>query len=52
MAVSELDADVVALYVHDVKQKYEQIFVPFKKMCRREKVISSCFLKNLALNSW
>lgn len=45
VAVSELDADVVALYVHDVKQKYEQVFVPFKKLCRREKVISTSFFK-------
>ncbi|KAE8651489.1 U-box domain-containing protein 34 [Cucumis sativus] len=39
VAVSELDADVVALYVHDVKQKYEQVFVPFKKLCKREKFL-------------
>lgn len=39
VAVSELDADVVALYVHDMKKKYEQVFVPFKKLCRREKFL-------------
>ncbi|KAL9325866.1 hypothetical protein ACSQ67_006511 [Phaseolus vulgaris] len=31
--VSEADADVFAAYVDDVKQKSEQIFVPFKKLC-------------------
>ncbi|KAK7388220.1 hypothetical protein VNO78_23030 [Psophocarpus tetragonolobus] len=31
--ISEADADVFAAYVEDVKQKSEQIFVPFKKLC-------------------
>ncbi|KAK7265393.1 hypothetical protein RJT34_33013 [Clitoria ternatea] len=31
--ISEADADVFAAYVQDVKQKSEQIFVPFKKLC-------------------
>ncbi|BAT76841.1 U-box domain-containing protein [Vigna angularis] len=31
--VSEADADVFAACVDDVKQKSEQIFVPFKKLC-------------------
>ncbi|XP_027329699.1 U-box domain-containing protein 34 [Abrus precatorius] len=31
--ISEVDADVFAAYVEDVKQKSEQIFVPFKELC-------------------
>ncbi|KAK7329670.1 hypothetical protein VNO77_23844 [Canavalia gladiata] len=31
--VSEADADVFAAYVQHVKQKSEEIFVPFKKLC-------------------
>ncbi|XP_057417039.1 U-box domain-containing protein 34 isoform X2 [Lotus japonicus] len=34
--VSEADADAFATYVEDVKQKSEQVFVPFKKLCESE----------------
>uniref|UniRef100_A0A5B7BWZ9 RING-type E3 ubiquitin transferase n=1 Tax=Davidia involucrata TaxID=16924 RepID=A0A5B7BWZ9_DAVIN len=36
--VKELDANVVALYVQDMKVKYEEIFIPFKKLCKTRKV--------------
>ncbi|KAK7291825.1 hypothetical protein RIF29_07278 [Crotalaria pallida] len=32
--IAEADSDVLATYVQDVKQKSEQIFVPFKKLCK------------------
>ncbi|KAJ7979310.1 Protein kinase domain [Quillaja saponaria] len=31
--ITELDANMVALYVKDVKIWFEQIFIPFKKLC-------------------
>ncbi|KAJ7955918.1 Protein kinase domain [Quillaja saponaria] len=31
--IAELDANMVALYVQDVKIWFEQIFIPFKKLC-------------------
>ncbi|OIW18729.1 hypothetical protein TanjilG_13481 [Lupinus angustifolius] len=32
--ISEADNDVLATYMHDVKQRSEEIFVPFKKLCK------------------
>lgn len=36
--VEELDEDVVAMYAEDVKANFEEIFVPFKKLCKTCKV--------------
>ncbi|KAI3407427.1 E3 ubiquitin ligase (RING-type E3 ubiquitin transferase) (Serine/threonine-protein kinase), partial [Psidium guajava] len=36
--VAELDENVVAMYVEETKVKFEQVFVPFKKMCKAWKV--------------
>lgn len=36
--VAELDGSVVAMYVEETKVKYEQVFVPFKKLCKPWKV--------------
>ncbi|XP_030530038.1 U-box domain-containing protein 34-like [Rhodamnia argentea] len=36
--VAELDENVVAMYVEETKVKFEQVFVPFKKMCKPWKV--------------
>ncbi|KAF5748461.1 U-box domain-containing protein 34 [Tripterygium wilfordii] len=32
--IEELDADTVALYVQEVKIKYGEIFIPYKKLCK------------------
>lgn len=32
--INELDANVVELYVQDMRAKFEQIFLPFKKLCK------------------
>jgi hypothetical protein len=39
--VEELDENVVAMYLEDVKANFEEIFVPFKKLCKTSKVSSS-----------
>ncbi|TXG61604.1 hypothetical protein EZV62_012967 [Acer yangbiense] len=36
--VTELDENVVKLYVQDVKLKTEEIFIPYKKLCMTRKV--------------
>ncbi|KAG8657063.1 hypothetical protein MANES_03G036500v8 [Manihot esculenta] len=36
--IEELDENVVALYVLEVKVKFEEIFIPFKKLCKAQKV--------------
>ena len=36
--MTELDAGVVATYVKDMKDKYEEVFTPFKKLCKSNKV--------------
>ncbi|KAL6226725.1 hypothetical protein ACLB2K_000686 [Fragaria x ananassa] len=36
--VAELDDGVVATYVKDMKDKYEEAFTPFKKLCKSNKV--------------
>lgn len=36
--VAELDEGVVATYVKDMKDKYEKVFTPFKKLCKSNKV--------------
>ncbi|KAK1550247.1 hypothetical protein Q3G72_016118 [Acer saccharum] len=36
--VTELDENVVKLYVQDVKLKTEEIFIPYKKLCKTRKV--------------
>ncbi|KAL5572431.1 hypothetical protein UlMin_022028 [Ulmus minor] len=32
--VDELDANVVAMYVEEVKRKLTEVFIPFKKLCK------------------
>ncbi|XP_031255691.1 U-box domain-containing protein 34 [Pistacia vera] len=36
--VAELDENVVKVYVQDVKLKTEEIFIPYKKLCKTRKV--------------
>ncbi|KAI3790042.1 hypothetical protein L2E82_02854 [Cichorium intybus] len=36
--VMELDANVVAMYVEDVKSQIEELFIPFKKLCKGIKI--------------
>ncbi|KAJ0090350.1 hypothetical protein Patl1_13509 [Pistacia atlantica] len=36
--VAELDENVVKVYVQDVKLKIEEIFIPYKKLCKTRKV--------------
>ncbi|KAK4852877.1 hypothetical protein QYF36_000637 [Acer negundo] len=36
--VTELDENVVRLYVQDVKLKTEEIFIPYRKLCKTRKV--------------
>lgn len=43
--VEELDENVVAMYVEDVKTNFEEIFVPFKKLCKTSKVSLSSLLR-------
>lgn len=40
--IEELDENVVAMYMEDLKLKFEVIFVPFKKLCKTRKVRLSC----------
>ncbi|KDP33866.1 hypothetical protein JCGZ_07437 [Jatropha curcas] len=37
LPVEEVDENVVALYVQDVKVKFQEIFLPFKKICKTQK---------------
>lgn len=39
--VEELDKNMVATYVEDVKSKFEEIFVPFRKLLKTRKVETS-----------
>lgn len=32
--VKELDANVVTMYLHEMKVKYEEMFMPYKKLCK------------------
>ncbi|KAM6583503.1 hypothetical protein CsatB_010505 [Cannabis sativa] len=36
--VSELDANMVAMYVEEIKSKAEDVFIPFKKLCRTKQM--------------
>ncbi|KAL6224209.1 hypothetical protein ACLB2K_003065 [Fragaria x ananassa] len=36
--VAKLDEGVVATYVKDMEDKYEEVFTPFKKLCKSNKV--------------
>ncbi|KAK9274648.1 hypothetical protein L1049_021899 [Liquidambar formosana] len=36
--IDELDANVVAMYVQDMKVKSEEVFIPFKKLCKTRKM--------------
>lgn len=50
--VTELDAKLVATYVKDMKEKYEEVFDPFKKNCKTKKVsffVLLVFCMNLAI---
>ena len=38
MPIEELDENVVAMYVDDMRAKFEEVFVPFKKLCKTRKV--------------
>nr|GEY59823.1 U-box domain-containing protein 34 isoform X1 [Tanacetum cinerariifolium] len=36
--IMELDANVVAMYVKDYKSQIEEVFIPFKKLCKGKKI--------------
>ncbi|KAL0015005.1 hypothetical protein SO802_002074 [Lithocarpus litseifolius] len=36
--IEELDENVVAMYVDDMRVKFEEVFVPFKKLCKTRKM--------------
>ncbi|KAK1413847.1 hypothetical protein QVD17_29583 [Tagetes erecta] len=36
--IMELDANVVALYIEDMKSQIEELFIPLKKLCKGKKV--------------
>lgn len=36
--VEDLDANVVAIYVQDTKAKSQELFIPFKKLCKTRKM--------------
>ena len=36
--ITEMDENVVAMYVQEVKLKFEEVFIPFKKLFRTRKV--------------
>ncbi|XP_050270177.1 U-box domain-containing protein 34 isoform X2 [Quercus robur] len=38
MPIEELDENVVAMYVDDMRAKFEEVFVPFKKLCKTRKM--------------
>ncbi|XP_075650817.1 U-box domain-containing protein 34 [Castanea sativa] len=38
MPIEELDENVVAMYVDDMRVKFEEVFVPFKKLCKTRKM--------------
>ena len=38
MPIEELDENVVAMYVDDMRVKFEEVFVPFKKLRKTRKV--------------
>lgn len=40
--ITELDANLVATYVKDQKQKFEEVFIPFKKKCKNNQKVSFC----------
>lgn len=49
--VAELDAKLVATYVKDMKEKFEEVFDPFKNKCKTKKVslFFLVFCMNLAI---
>ncbi|XP_076922140.1 U-box domain-containing protein 34-like [Bidens hawaiensis] len=36
--IMELDANVVAMYMKDMKSQVEEVFIPFKKLCKGKKI--------------
>ncbi|KAI3814472.1 hypothetical protein L1987_14112 [Smallanthus sonchifolius] len=36
--IMELDANVVAMYIEDMKSRTEELFLPYKKLCKGKKV--------------
>ncbi|XP_071717562.1 U-box domain-containing protein 34-like isoform X2 [Rutidosis leptorrhynchoides] len=36
--IMELDHNVVAMYVKDIKSQFEQVFLPFMKLCKGKKI--------------
>lgn len=36
--IEELDANVAAMYVQDMKAKFDEIFLPFKKLCKTREI--------------
>ena len=50
--VTDLDADVAAAYIQDVREKFDQIFVPFKKLCKASTVSSYCCFYILPRLNW
>ncbi|XP_068343450.1 U-box domain-containing protein 34-like [Pyrus communis] len=44
--ITELDANLVATYVKDQKQKFEEVFIPFKKKCKNNKKVETLVLED------
>lgn len=38
ISVEELDEDMVKMYVEEMKLKKEEVFLPYKKLCKSRKV--------------
>ena len=51
--VEELEESVVSMYKRDLRKEYEQVFVPFKKLCGSSKVSFSLYwLFEFLWNCW
>lgn len=40
--IKQIPGDVVAMYMQDMKSKLEEVFLPFKRLCRTREVLFSC----------
>lgn len=50
--ISEADTHAFAAYVQDVKQKSEEIFVSFKKLCESNTVCFSLPCTDICISTW
>ena len=47
LPLEEVEERLVEMYVRDVKQEYETVFVPFLKMCKSNRTKVGSFYINL-----